>query len=249
MAWEIRQGGPDCPFGVYNQDTGERIACHKTEADAVARMKEMTAREADRMMKRSNMREVVEVDERTASVDNVNFDQRIITVIACPYEQPTEVLYHNEAWNEIVSRSAFAGIQRKNKIRVNREHDRVLTVGKVVGYYPDRNEGLVIDTYIAKTPLGQETLELARDGILDGSVGMKVAMSDQTLDRRNRTRRINRAFLDHFAFTADPAYEGAQVLSVRANPIEQTPRPATPDLDSFWDDPILCWADSRLTGK
>ena len=28
MAWEIRQGGPDCPFGVYNQDTGEHIACH-----------------------------------------------------------------------------------------------------------------------------------------------------------------------------------------------------------------------------
>lgn len=249
MPWEIKQGGVDCPFEVVKQDTGEHVACHMTEADAQDQIQEMVAGEADMMMKRAHIRDVVEVDERTASVDNVNFEQRIITVIACPYEQATEVLYHNEAWNEIVSRSAFAGIQRKNKIRVNREHDRVLTVGKVVGYYPDRNEGLVIDTYIAQTPLGQETLELARDGILDGSVGMKVAMSDQVLDRRNRTRRINRAFLDHFAFTADPAYEGAQVLSVRANPKDAPPRTPTPGLDQFWDDPILCWADTRLDGK
>lgn len=247
MGWEIKQGGVDCPFEVVNQDTGERVACHMTEADAQDHIQEMVAGEADMMMKRAHIRDVVEVDERTASVDNVNEEQRIITVIACPYEQATEVLYHNEPWREVVSRSAFAGIQRKNKIRVNREHDRALTVGKVVGYYPERPEGLVIDTYIAQTPLGDETLKLARDGILDGSVGMRVAASDQVLDRRNRTRRINRAYLDHFAFTADPAYEGAQVLSVRANPTGLVaPRPATPELDRFWDDPILCWADERL---
>lgn len=191
--------------------------------------------------------DIVEVDERSAMVDNVDFRERIITVIACPYEQPTRVLYHDEAWDEIVSRSAFAGIQRKNKIRVNREHDRVLTVGKVTGYYPDRAEGLVIDTYIAQTPLGQETLELARDGILDGSVGMKVATSDQVLDRRSRTRRINRAFLDHFAFTADPAYEGAQVLSVRAREVEgQRARVPAPALAEFYTDPMFRWAEQRL---
>ena len=195
--------------------------------------------------------DVIEVDERTATVDNVDFKDRIITVIACPYEQPTQVVYHNEPWNEVVSRSAFAGIQRKNNIRVNREHDRVLTVGKVTGYFPDRAEGLVIDTYIARTPLGQETLELARDGMLDGSVGMKVATSDQMLDRRNRVRRINKAFLDHFAFTADPAYEGAQVLSVRASAegSHQVVSRTLPSIAEFYTDPMFQWADRRLQNR
>jgi len=59
--------------------------------------------------------------------------------------------------------------------------------------------------------------------------------SDQELDRRSKTRRIRRAFMDHLAFTSNPVYEGAGVLSVRsAGATEPVLQPlVTPALDEL----------------
>ena len=94
-------------------------------------------------------------------------------------------------------------------MRANRDHDRQRTIGKAVNFWPSRKEGLVAAVRIAQTSLGDETLALADEDCLGASVGFAVRGSGRELDRRNRTRRIRQALLDHLAFVPDPAYLSA----------------------------------------
>lgn len=191
------------------------------------------------------------VEIRTAAVANIDAEERIVTMIAIPYGQATTVPFRGEVWNEIVERGAFAGIENSSHTyRVNRDHDKRRLVGKIVNYYPDREEGLVVDAYISKTDLGDETLQLAKDGILGASVGMAIRPTDQVLERSNgsRTRRIKRAFLDHLALVPDPAYQGAEVLAVRHDTVVEEESEAgivTPRMNEFSEDPILAWMFER----
>lgn len=188
------------------------------------------------------------IELRSAAVDNVDFAERIITVIAVPYEQPAEVRFNDDWWQEIFERGAFNGIETRQRLSVNRDHDKTRTVGKAIGYWPDRDEGLVIANRMSKTPLGDETLQLASDDCLSASVGFGVRAGDQLIDRGSKIRRIKRAFLDHLAFVPDPAYVGAKVISVRdpwSGPECAVPT-ATPLLDEWLNDPVLSWSAQRL---
>jgi HK97 family phage prohead protease len=193
------------------------------------------------------------VEIRTAAIGNIDSEERIVTLIAIPYEQTTSVPFRGEVWNEVVERGAFSGIENStHTFRVNRDHDKRRLVGKIVKYYPDREDGLVVDAYISKTELGDETLQLAKDGILGASVGMAIRSTDQVLERSasSRTRRIKRAFLDHLALVPDPAYQGAEVLAVRseamADEIVDDPSAiVTPRMNEFSEDPILSWMFER----
>jgi phage head maturation protease len=81
--------------------------------------------------------------------------------------------------------------------------------------------------------LGDETLQLADDGVLGASVGMAVRPADQVWSAGRSRRRIAKAFLDHIALVPNPAYQGAEVLAVRSQvqaPSFEAP-PATPYLD------------------
>jgi len=185
------------------------------------------------------------------TVDNVDFAQRLITVVAVPYEQPTLVEYRQELWNELFERGSLDTVAAApHRVRANRDHNKSRTVGKAMRFWPDRAEGLVAEVRIAKTPLGDETLALADEDMLSSSIGFGVRMSDQVLDRKTMTRRIKNAYLDHLAFVESPAYVGAQVLSVRGGlvtPDAATLQPVhTPILDELAADPILQWASQRL---
>lgn len=190
------------------------------------------------------------VEFRNAALDHVDYAQRIITVIAAPYEEPAAVEYRGELWNEIFERTAWLGIEKRpNRVRANRDHNRSRTVGKAVKFYPTREEGLVAEIRIAQTPLGDETLALADEDCLSTSVGFAARPSDQHLDRRTMTRRISKAFLDHLAFVESPAYIGAEVLSVRGESdvwMPPPPRVATPALDQAIHDDVMRWAAERL---
>jgi phage head maturation protease len=177
--------------------------------------------------------EIAEVDAR----------QRIITLLTVPYERWAKVEYRGEVWDEVFSRTAFDGIEKRpQRVRVNREHLRGDTVGKAVAFYPDRPEGLVSEVRIAKTVRGDDTLALAEDDCLSSSVGFGVLPSNQVLDRRLMQRRINTAWLDHIALVESPAYEGADVLNVRdaIDPPAGSGAPLlTPVLDDFLTDPLI----------
>lgn len=183
-------------------------------------------------------------------VGDVDFAQRLITVVAVPYGQPAQVEYRSEIWNELFERGAFdAIVAAPHRVRANRDHNKTRTIGKVVKFWPEREEGLVAEVRVAKTPLGDETLALADEDMLSASVGFGVRPSDQILERRTMTRRIKSAYLDHLSFVESPAYEGAQVISVRDTTGGEAAKLEpirTPLLDQFTADEVLRWASERL---
>jgi HK97 family phage prohead protease len=185
------------------------------------------------------------IEFRNSSVAGLNFAQRIIEVVAVPYEESALVEYRGEWWNEMFLRGSFDGIEKRpNRVRANRDHDDMRLVGKAVKFHPSRQEGLVAEVRVSHTPLGEETLELAKDGVLDVSVGFAARGRDQEFERRTMTRRIRKAFADHIAFTPTAAYTGAGVLAVRH--ATQSPDAAelkkldTPNMDELRD-----WLNAR----
>jgi HK97 family phage prohead protease len=137
-------------------------------------------------------------------------------VIAVPYNQETVVPHEGRVIAESFAPGSFTGIERRaSRVRVNREHDRMYTCGKAVAFHPSRTEGLVADIVMFRTSLGDETLELAADGGLDASIAFAPFCGHEGWSSDRRSRRISKAWLAHIAMTSEPAYEGAQVLSVR----------------------------------
>lgn len=174
-----------------------------------------------------------DVEVRAAASVEVRFADRMIDLIAVPYEQPTKVLYRDRMIDETVARGAFEGVQmRAHEFKVNRAHDLERPIGWVRKFKPRDDRGLVAEIGpIRNTRDGDDALELAADGLLGASIGFAVLHPEDetwTVDRRSRT--INRAWLDHIALTGNPAYPGAKVLAVRAG--DERPAPvATPNLD------------------
>ena len=170
-------------------------------------------------------------------VADVNFPKRIVTVVAMPYESPTEIFENGRAFTEVVSRNAFVGVeQRAGQIRANRDHSWVRPVGRVVALHPSRKEGLVTEVRISQTELGHETLALCDDDVLSASAGFALLKRDdgrvwddaEVWERSRAVRRLNRLWLDHLSFVPNPAYAAAAVLDVRSAPVSAQ-EPATGD--------------------
>lgn len=195
-----------------------------------------------------------EISNRNATVQDINKKQRLVDLIAVPWEQETDkVMWRGEMWRETFDRRAFDGIQNHaGRIMVNREHAKGDTVGRVVQADPTHRDGLFARVKMFPTPRGEETLTLAEEGGAFPSVSYRMkSYADMRLDRRSKSRRILKAFWDHLAFVEDPAYDGAEVLAVRAASsglavAERVPLAETPALDEWLNDDLLTWASSRL---
>jgi HK97 family phage prohead protease len=163
------------------------------------------------------MTEAPTLEYRAAKQIGVSFPNRTIELIAMPYEEETIVPYEGRMVREVFSKGAFDGIERRaNRVTVNRDHDITRTVGRAVKFHSG-DAGLVAEVRIAKTLLGDETLELAGEEILDASVGFLPMADGEQWESNRSLRRLVKAWLGHIAMTPDPAYEGARVLSVRSD--------------------------------
>ncbi len=185
------------------------------------------------------------VEFRESNIADVKFAQRIIDLIVVPYDEQALIEYRGQLWKESFQRGAFDGIEKRpNRVRANRDHDDHRVIGKALKFWPSREDGLIAEVRASQTPLGDETLTLADDGILSASVGFAARGRDQEFDRKNMTRRIRKAFVDHIAFTPNAAYTGAGVLAVRhgLEPPNAAglPRLVTPNLDD-----LLEWQRAR----
>jgi hypothetical protein len=182
------------------------------------------------------------VEWRAASVSVVDFVERVVEVIAVPYDQTTVVEYppgSGRLVTESVARGAFDGVEKRpGRVKVNRDHDVTRTIGLARAIHPGRTEGLVTELRISATNLGDETLQLAADGVLGASVGMAVRPSDQIWSDGRKRRSIAKAFLDHVALVPNPAYEGAEVLAVRTS--DPPPSPWEPVPTPYLDE-LLAW--------
>lgn len=185
-------------------------------------------------------------------IADVNQRQRLIDLIAVPWDQEAEVPWRGELWRESFQRGAFDGIQEHaGRIRVNREHVKGDTVGRCVSLDPKHSEGLLARLKIAATPRGDDTLELAADDMVSASLGyFTKEPADVSLNRRTLVRRVTRAFLDHLAMVESPAYVGARVLAVREDQsglaAVEEPLYAAPALDDAMNNPTFMWAASRV---
>jgi hypothetical protein len=185
------------------------------------------------------------VEFRRAGDFEVHFAQRTIDLVAVPWNVEVVVEYPPRSGRSVVEAGAFDGVERRaNRVKVNREHDETRTVGRAAALHPSRAEGLIAELRISKTPLGDETLELAADGVLEPSVGMAVAPSWQRWANNRSRRRIVKAFLEHIAMLPDGAYgeAGAQVLDVRDG-VAAPGWFATPNIDD-----VMAWIRGQHAG-
>jgi HK97 family phage prohead protease len=176
---------------------------------------------------------------------DIDFKLRLIDLIAVPWEKPASVYWRGEQWTEVFERGAFNGVEaRAGEVRVNREHRKGDTVGKVVELDPFDERGLFARLKIVKGSKGDELLHLAEEEMVSASIGYRANKgSDVVLDKQNMTRRVRNAFLDHLGMVEDPAFKEARVLAVRGDDREQeavdgSPL-ATPVLDEMMRDPII----------
>lgn len=184
-------------------------------------------------------REGVEI--RSARIQAVDFAQRLIDMLVIPYGQASDKAeYQGRLVTEVIAPGAFQGVETRNDhVTANREHDYGRTFGKVVEYSHDNPAGLVARVKVSETPLGDETLQLASDGVLKASAGMVVRRRDRII--RNGVHTVKRAFLDHVALVPNPAYRGTDVLAVRqGQQVGEVVDPPTPRLDA-----IQAWLDAR----
>jgi phage head maturation protease len=178
------------------------------------------------------------IECRSVPVQDVRFADRIITVTAAPYDVETVVPYRGRMVRESFAPGSFDGVERRAaRVKVFRDHPPPTgPVGRAAALHPSRKEGLVAELKISKTPLGDETLELADDGVLDASVGFAIMSNGEQWLENRALRRVTRAFLDHIALPPQGQYdEAAGVLSVRRRELVTpgAPRVSTPNLDAW----------------
>jgi len=167
-----------------------------------------------------------DIEYRKANLIEVRHEQRLIDLIAVPYNEETQVMRRGRWVTESIDPQAFAGVS--GDVTVNRAHDVERPLGRVTKFHPGDERGLRAELRISRTREGDEVLELADDGLLSPSVGFSVLGEEWSGDRQ--AVRVTRGQLVHIGLTGEPAYKGARVLAVR-NAAPLTPAVSTPNLD------------------
>jgi HK97 family phage prohead protease len=153
--------------------------------------------------------------ERSATVDHISTAQRLVELVAVPYDVEAKVYWRGQWWTEVFQYGAFTDFIRSGVLpRVNREHTKGDTVGKILDLR-ESPEGLIATIKVASTLRGDETLSLAKEDMISSSIGFSFLPGGRILDEARRYIRVIRAQLDHLSLVEAPAYEGAKVLSVR----------------------------------
>jgi uncharacterized protein len=134
-----------------------------------------------------------------------------------PWGVEARVLDRGREVVEIFERGALADVDPA-RVPLTARHPRdaeTLPIGRTVEL-EDRADAAWGAWLVSRTALGDEVLELARDGVPLGlSVGfMEVPGGSRWLSRSRVVR--TRAALDHVAVVRVPAYAGAAVAGVRA---------------------------------
>ena len=146
-----------------------------------------------------------------------NGDGRTLEGALLPWGVEARVLDRGRMVVETFQRGALAGVEA-SRVPLTARHPRdaqELPIGVTVEL-EERADAAWGAWHVSKTALGDEVLELARDGVPLGlSIGfMEVPGGSRwSPDRRRVTR--TRAQLDHIAVVRTPAYVGAGVIGVR----------------------------------
>jgi HK97 family phage prohead protease len=134
--------------------------------------------------------------------------------VVAPFSSTYDAGNYIEQFSSSVFDKSIA--ERGAKIPLLESHDRGRNPIGMSATWEKNNDGLVGDFRLARTARGEEARQLALDGMVTGfSVGFRPIRSNtQTRDGRKYITRIE-GYLDHVGFLNNPAYEEAQLVSVR----------------------------------
>lgn len=151
---------------------------------------------------------------REAVVEEVQSSRREIILRAVAYGTFSNVDDGHGRYQEAFKAGAMADHirLRGDRVRMLRDHDPLRAIGRVE-HWDDTAASLIVRSKISATTLGDETLELARDGVLSPSVGFldPVNGAGHVGQRLTRTK----VFLREISLVPFAARDDASVLSVR----------------------------------
>jgi len=137
-------------------------------------------------------------------------DGRTLSGLLVPYDTEAQI----GSYVETFRRGSFTDAD-PTKVPLLAQHGRdELPIGRATTL-TDTDVGLQAEFRVSKTAAGDDVLQLVRDGAVRGlSVGF-VPIENRWNEQRTRVDRL-RARLVEASVTAFPAYDGAQIVAVRA---------------------------------
>ena len=136
----------------------------------------------------------------------VNLETRIITAYSSTWDL--------DEGRDIIKAGSFTKTiaERLDRVKVLRNHNQL--IGRAISAKED-GKGLLTESYIGKHDLGEETLMLAKDGILDSmSIGYSVPNGKSSYDGDIRT--ITEVKLYEWSVVDFPMNEAARILDVKS---------------------------------
>jgi len=162
------------------------------------------------------------MENRSFEIRETNVETREVIGRAVPYNDVIDIGGGDK------EQFARGSVDLNSHVKLFRDHKEI--IGKV-NSMEEREDGLWIKAKISSTKLGDETLELVKDGAIRSfSVGF-IPVVDEKQDRTIIRKKVN---LKEVSLVAFPAYENASVTEVReikeeTNNMETT---TTPDYSS-----------------
>ena len=166
-----------------------------------------------------NMNEMI---TRSFEIRATDPELRTVEGLAVPYNDTIDI---GGGWSERFEKGA---IDLNANVKLFRDHEDIIGV---VTEMKESDEGLMIKAKISETILGNETLNLVKDGAIRSfSVGF-IPIVDEKKDKTIIRKKVN---LKEISLVAFPAYDKAEVLSVReeTNQEEISMENTTPDYTS-----------------
>ena len=166
-----------------------------------------------------NMNEMI---TRSFEIRATDAEKREVSGMAVPFNQTIDI---GGGWSERFEKGA---VDLNANVKLFRDHNDIIGV---VTEMEESDEGLLIRAKISETVLGNETLNLVKDGAIRSfSVGF-IPVKDEKKDNTIIRKKVN---LKEVSLVAFPAYDKAEVLSVReeTNQEEISMENTTPDYTS-----------------
>jgi len=163
-----------------------------------------------------------EMITRSFEIRATDAELRTVEGLAVPYNDTIDI---GGGWSERFEKGA---IDLTANVKLFRDHEDIIGV---VTEMTESDEGLMIKAKISETVLGNETLNLVKDGAIRSfSVGF-IPVTDEKKDKTIIRKKVN---LKEVSLVAFPAYDKAEVLSVReeTNQEEISMENTTPDYTS-----------------
>jgi len=143
------------------------------------------------------------MENRSFEIRETNQETREVIGMAVPYDEVIDIGGGDK------EQFARGSVDLDSHVKLFRDHKEV--IGKV-NLMEEREDGLWIKARISNTKLGDETLELVKDGAIRSfSVGF-IPVVDEKKDRTIIRKKVN---LKEVSLVAFPAYENASVTEVR----------------------------------